>query len=119
MANWLDTANAVTRQERQTEYGSPLVNFLRTALLWSVYLDTVITPVQVAWMMASVKMAREMQSHKTDNYIDAIGYLACVQQMEEELHALGYTDGIRIFTSGTPPIGFMQRILREAEHGHE
>lgn len=90
---WLDEAAQVTRQDRQKQYGSPLINFLRTALLWSVYLNRVITPLDVVWMMLQVKVAREMQNHNVDNGVDAIGYVACWEQMDEEMKALGYPEG--------------------------
>lgn len=115
MANWLDEAKTMTRQDRQKDYGSPLKNWLRTALLLTDYLGILITPPQVAWIMVIVKMAREMHRYKEDNYLDAIGYLACCQQMDEELKALGYSDGIEYFCSAYLSTQDMRRLLDEIE----
>ena len=90
---WLDEAAQVTRQDRQKQYGAPLINFLRIALLWSTYLGRVMTPLDVVWMMLLVKVGREMNTHKDDNGVDGIGYIACWQQMDEEMKGRGYPDG--------------------------
>lgn len=61
--------------ERQAAYGHPYDNFLATAKLWSVILGMEVTPQQVALCMVQLKVARELNTSKRDNLVDAIGYL--------------------------------------------
>lgn len=96
-SSYLDQAKAVTLQSRQAEYGHPLVNFLRTAIRWSLWLKTNVTPYDVAMMMTEMKMARQEHLHKEDNMVDAIGYISCVDRMDAFMQELGYFNGIRTF----------------------
>ena len=68
-----DAVQAVTGP-RQRDYAHPKVNFQRIADLWSVVLDTKVTPEQVALCMIQVKVARLMNRHTRDSVIDLIGY---------------------------------------------
>ena len=54
----LDEAKRLTHSDRQDTYGDPLTNHQRIADLWSVYLETEITPSQVALCLCLVKIAR-------------------------------------------------------------
>lgn len=82
----LDEAKLITTGDRRRDYGAPLINFLRIAIGWSVYLGVTITPTKVAWMMIQMKVAREANTPKKDNLTDVIGYAACVDNMV--LHAM-------------------------------
>ena len=68
-----DALQAVTGP-RQRDYAHPKVNFQRIADLWSVVLDTKVTPEQVALCMIQVKVARLMNRKTRDSVIDLIGY---------------------------------------------
>ena len=68
-----DAVQAVTGP-RQRDYAHPKVNFQRIADLWSVVLDTKVTPEQVALCMIQVKVARLMNRKTRDSVIDLIGY---------------------------------------------
>ena len=75
-----ETAEIV--RERGLVYGSPAVNHLRIAKLWSVYLERAIEPEQVAMCMALVKIARLIESPKhVDSYADAAAYLAIAAEI--------------------------------------
>ena len=75
-----ETAEIV--RERGLVYGSPSVNHLRIAKLWSVYLERAIEPEQVAMCMALVKIARLIESPKhVDSYADAAAYLAIAAEI--------------------------------------
>ena len=50
------------------------------AKIWSVYIGTEITPLQVQWMMVALKMSRSKYSLNIDNYVDAIGYMICAEE---------------------------------------
>jgi len=69
-------------KNRGLVYGSPSVNHLRIAKLWSVYLERAIEPEQVAMCMALVKIARLIESPKhVDSYADAAAYLAIAAEI--------------------------------------
>lgn len=63
--------------ERGGSYGTPENSFECIALYWSVYLNKVITETDVAIMMMLLKIARETEKHKDDNFLDIAGYAAC------------------------------------------
>ena len=64
--------------DRQQSYGSPEDNFKLIAQLWDAYLDTEITPQDVAVMMILLKIARiSTGTNKDDNWVDIAGYAAC------------------------------------------
>lgn len=86
---WLDKAKEITQNSRQDEYGHPLINFLRTALVWSVYWERTITPFDVAMAMDLMKTAREIHVHKEDNLVDKIGYISCIDQMAQYVESRG------------------------------
>jgi hypothetical protein len=65
------------QQDRGRVYGSPYTNHKRIAELWSGLLEVPITAHQVVLCMASVKLARlvETPTHH-DSIVDAVAYLA-------------------------------------------
>ena len=73
-------------RDRQDSYGSPENNFSVIADYWNVYLNGRIEPAldaeDVAILMALMKFGR-ITSGKVnmDNYIDAIGYVACAGEI--------------------------------------
>lgn len=82
-AEILDTAKSIVGGDREQDYGSPEDNFRCIAELWSAYLGTGLTAVDVAAMMALLKIARVASGHgKADNWIDLAGYAACGGEIE-------------------------------------
>jgi hypothetical protein len=81
----LDEAKRLTHTDRQKNYGSPYVNHKRIADLWSVYLETEITPSQVALCLCLVKIARliETPDHE-DSFIDLAAYAAIAGEIESQ-----------------------------------
>lgn len=71
-------ARACVLQDRNRAYGGPEDSFSLIAGFWTVYLGQEVTAVQVAHMMALMKMAR-LTANPThmDSYIDLAGYAAC------------------------------------------
>lgn len=79
----LDKAKACVCGDREQDYGSPESNFGRIADFWSTYLGDAITPVDVAAMLALLKIARIASGHaKDDNWVDLAGYAACGGELE-------------------------------------
>jgi hypothetical protein len=85
--DYLNEAKA-TIQDRGLDYGHPSDNMQRTSRLWSAYLEMPITDYQVAICMALVKIARSMETPKTDTYIDLVGYAAIAGQLHTEENEL-------------------------------
>lgn len=75
--------------ERQDSYGNPEDTFEEIAWVWNWWLDSdnaPITAADVAMMMALMKIAREKNgSGKTDNVVDACGYLGLYEDMRGEV----------------------------------
>lgn len=85
--DYLNEARA-TIQDRGIEYGHPTDNMARTAALWSTYLEMPITDYQVAMCMALVKIARSMETAKTDTYVDLVAYASISAQLHTEENEL-------------------------------
>lgn len=85
--DYLTEAKAII-QDRGMEYGHPSDNMQRTASLWSAYLEMPVTDYQVAMCLALVKIARSMETPKTDTYIDLAAYTAIAGQLHTEENEL-------------------------------
>lgn len=69
--------------DREQDYGSPENNFKKIAEFWSTYLSYELSPVDVAAMLALLKIARIASGNaKDDNWIDLAGYAACGGELE-------------------------------------
>ena len=76
-AEILEKARVCVCGERETDYGSPENNFKTIADLWSAYTGHSYTPVDVAMMMALLKVARIKGGGSDDSFVDLAGYAAC------------------------------------------
>lgn len=87
-AEILEAARRCVCGEREGEYGTPERNFDTIARLWTAYLNArvpdngfrgtlLVTPKDVAMMMALLKVARISVGNKADSFIDLAGYAAC------------------------------------------
>lgn len=80
----LDEAKRLTATDRNEIYGDPYTNHKRIADLWSVYLETEITPSQVALCLSLVKIARLIESpNHLDSYIDLAAYSAIAGEISD------------------------------------
>lgn len=76
-ANTLLRTAAETLKKRGKDYGTMRENHQRIADIWTVIMQTEVTPEQVALCMAGVKMARLVQSpDHEDSWLDLAGYAA-------------------------------------------
>lgn len=83
-ADILDRAKAIVTGEREKQYGKPEDNFAIIAELWSAYTGREFSPVDVAMMMALLKVARiKTGDYLADNYVDICGYVACAGEIAE------------------------------------
>jgi len=96
--------------DREEDYGNPENNFARIAALWSAYKGQAFTALDVAMMMALLKIARVASGRiKEDNFVDLAGYAACAgeiaggEQRTEKIIGIG--DGLYICSDGTMIMG--------------
>lgn len=74
----LRRANEIVNGQREQQYGTPEDNFKMIAEMWSAYLETDVSTVDVAMMMSLLKIARiSTGTFKEDSFIDLAGYAAC------------------------------------------
>ena len=77
-AEILKKAEQCVNGGREQDYGSPENNFKNIAEFWTIYKGVSFTPIDVAMMMALMKIARTMKYGGTDDsYVDLAGYAAC------------------------------------------
>ena len=87
--NILEEAQGIIYGDREQTYGKPDANLKRIALLWDTYLHgkygwaVDLSAEDVCWMMVLLKMARQMNADKRDNLVDAAGYIALIERLEE------------------------------------
>ena len=73
----LKEASRLTHGDRNKNYGDPFTNHQRIAALWSVYLETEVSPDQAAIMLALVKIARLIETpDHLDSFIDGAAYFS-------------------------------------------
>ena len=80
----LERAKVCVCGERETDYGPPENNFQRIADLWSAYTGYIFTSVDVAMMMALLKIARVAAGGTDDSFVDLAGYAACGAEIYTE-----------------------------------
>ncbi len=88
--------NEVTQiiHARGVSYGHPLANHKRIAALWSAYLGYPIQPNEVAICMALVKISRQAEDATvTDNYKDALAYIAISKTITDAMRDDEHWDG--------------------------
>lgn len=85
----LQEAQKIIYGDREKTYGRPDLNLTRIAALWDTYLQekylgniSTITSEDVCWMMTLMKCARQMNESKRDNLVDACGYIALIERIE-------------------------------------
>jgi len=82
----LDEAKRLTHGDRNKNYGKPLTNHQRIAGLWSIFLETEITPAQAAMCLALVKIARVIEtSNHLDSFIDLAAYASIAGEIETDI----------------------------------
>lgn len=81
----LSLADQCVNGKREQDYGSPEDNFRTIANLWTDYKGVEFTTVDVAMMMALLKIARIKNGGGTgDSFVDLAGYAACGGELATE-----------------------------------
>jgi len=85
-AEVLEAAKICVCGQREQDYGSPEDNFGVIADLWSVYSGHKFSALDVAMMMALLKVARIKSGGGTgDSFVDLAGYAACAGEIHSRL----------------------------------
>jgi hypothetical protein len=87
----LQEAHDIIYGDREGTYGDPSINLRRIATLWNAHLYNqgiisqenmiTITAEDVCWMMMQVKQARQCNTQKRDNVVDAAGYIGLIERL--------------------------------------
>lgn len=77
-------ADRLVKGDRRADYGHPLDDFCRTAVMWSALIGARVTYKEVAQCMVALKMSREKNHEKRDNRVDACGYEKCLDMCYAE-----------------------------------
>lgn len=72
----------VVNGQRRDDYGDTRESFNRIAGLWSSYLGVRVNEYDVAKMMILLKVSRARHTNHHDSYVDIIGYVECIDQMQ-------------------------------------
>ncbi len=72
--NILKEADRIVGGDRAAAYGHPREDFARTAQIWSAILGITVPVEKVALCMVGVKMSRQCNAAKRDNWVDMAGY---------------------------------------------
>ncbi len=87
----LEAAKVCVCGKREQDYGSPENNFATIAALWEAYTGHKYTPVDVAMMMALLKIARIKSGGGTgDSFVDLAGYAACGGELLDISKGVGH-----------------------------
>jgi hypothetical protein len=79
----LEEAMRITSEDRQRDYGPPDQDFARTSAMWTAIFgsmlkdDAEFEPRHVAMAMIALKLSREANRTKRDNWVDIAGYAQC------------------------------------------
>ena len=89
---YLEEAAGLIGGDRRRDYGTASENFDRIARYWNQWLEKKLrAPLDardVGILMVLLKLAREMNTPKRDNLVDAVGYLGCLGQIDDEARAI-------------------------------
>lgn len=86
----LQQAHQLITGDRQKDYGNPASNLGIIAAQWNSYIEQKYGDIvnlnaeDVCWMMALLKMSRQMHKSSPDNLIDAAGYIGLIEVMAQK-----------------------------------
>jgi hypothetical protein len=81
----LTEAQELIHGDRQKDYGHPRDNITHTANMFSAYLNTEVTPLDVCNLMMMLKMSRvHTTGYHRDSIVDIAGYAGVAERVYEE-----------------------------------
>ena len=117
LKSFFDRVSDIVTNNRSNDYGDPLLNHMRIANLWNVWLNNrtwgpEITPYDVSMMMNLVKFARCLETPSHENHVDIAGYAAVSEKIFDDLIKTGNLRS-PVFPTGHP------ETTEEHENGGE
>lgn len=86
----LKCAAGLVAGDRDRQHGAKRQNHENIAALWGAYLGLEIKALDVALLMALLKIARtKTGSHNPDDYLDLAGYAGCAGELADEDNPVG------------------------------
>jgi hypothetical protein len=82
----LETAANIVDTARQSEYGNPVENKVRQAIVASVTLGKPITPEEIVLIELCQKQVRAGRGQKEDTTIDLAGYAEILQRVRDAMN---------------------------------
>lgn len=85
--NILEKAKAIVydrSEEKERQYGPFHESMIHTAQIASAILKKEVTPEEVYIIQVALKLSRECHAHKEDNMLDAIAYLASMNDLRNQ-----------------------------------
>lgn len=70
----LQEAQRIVHGDRGADYGSPKLDFARTAKMWGAILGFEVPVEKVPLCMVALKISRQCNKAKRDNWVDIAGY---------------------------------------------
>lgn len=81
MDSILDLAKSLVFSERNKAYGDGMKEFTKVANVFNALTGRDLRPDEAVMFMVVLKLVRETYRHKTDNIVDAAGYLEILAQV--------------------------------------
>ena len=78
----LDIVKDLIYSERAKQYGSFEENMRKISAIFFELTDISLTEEECGYFLVSLKLARQGTKHKRDNLIDAVGYIALIDDMK-------------------------------------
>ena len=79
----LDIVNDLIYSERAKQYGSFKDNMSKVSNIFYELTNKRLTEEECGFFLVALKLAREGTKHKRDNLVDAVGYLALIDDMRD------------------------------------
>lgn len=83
----LEKAERIVNSDREAEYGDPVENKVRQALIASATVGRSISPEEIVLVDLSQKMVRAGRGHKEDTTIDLAGYAEILERVRLSLRS--------------------------------
>lgn len=79
----LKEAHKIVNSVRAGEYGDPVRNAVREAIIMTVTTGRTVTPIDVCSMKLSMKLVRSRRSYRRDTNVDIAGYAEIQERVQQ------------------------------------
>lgn len=83
--NVLEEAMKIVKGSRNEAYGPPTKDFKKVAAMWTILFGFEVKATQIGPAMIALKLCRETNKHKRDNFVDIAGYALCSENVAEDI----------------------------------